>query len=43
VKYAWGKRGTADTPLRDFEKEQKEVNEYNKALKEGRVNFVDYE
>jgi len=29
VKYAWGIRGTADTPLRDYEKEKKIVDECN--------------
>jgi hypothetical protein len=43
VKFAWGKRGTADTPLIDEEKEQRMADEYNEALKDGRVKYVEYD
>lgn len=42
VRYAWGERGTADTPLRDFDQEKKECDEYNNAVKEGRVEYKEY-
>lgn len=42
VKYAYGQRGTQETPLIDEEDTQKEIDEYNQALKEGRVIFKEY-
>ena len=32
----------ADTPLRDFDQEKKECDEYNNAVKEGRVEYKEY-
>jgi hypothetical protein len=43
VRFSHGLRGTAETPLRDLEEEQQKVDEYNKAMEERRMGFVEYE